>query len=83
MRTLAIHYDDSLPFALGESPAAFEQEAVFLLALKLFELGRISAGKAADFCGLSKPEFIWRSAKAGVPGVRLDEDQIAAEFSNA
>ncbi len=47
MRTLAINYEDSLPFALGESPAAFEKEAVFLLALKLFELGRISAGKAA------------------------------------
>jgi len=69
MRTLAIQYEDSLPFALGESPAAFEKEAVFLLALKLFELGRVSAGKAADFCGLSS--------------VRLDEDQLEAEFSNA
>lgn len=83
MRTLAINYEDSLPFALGESPAEFEKEAVFLLALKLFELGRISAGKASDFCGLSKPEFLWRSAKEGVPAVRLDEDQMEAEFNNA
>ncbi len=83
MRTLAIQYEDSLPFALGESPAAFEQEAVFLLALKLFQLGRISVGKAAEFCGLSKPEFLWRSAKVGVPAVRMDSDQIDAEFSNA
>ncbi len=83
MRTLAIQYEDSLPFALGESPAAFEKEAVFLLALKLFELGRVSAGKAAEFCRLSKPEFIWRSAQSGVPSVRLDDDQLEAEFSNA
>ena len=83
MRTLAINYEDSLPFALGESPAAFEKEAVFLLALKLFELGRISAGKAAEFCGLSKPEFLWRSSLSGVGCARLDEDQIKTEFSHA
>jgi predicted HTH domain antitoxin len=83
MRTLEIHYNDSLPFALGESPAAFEKEAVFLLALKLFELGRLSAGKAAEFCGLSKPEFLWRATQSGVPSVRLDDDQLETEFSNA
>ena len=83
MRTLAISYEDSLPFALGESPAEFEKEAVFLLALKLFELGRISAGKAAEFCGLSKPDFLWRASQSHVPCVRLDDDQIELEFSHA
>ena len=83
MRTLEINYEDSLPFALGETPAAFEKEAAFLLALKLFELGRISSGKAAEFCGLSKPEFLWRSTQMGVPAVLLDDDQAEAEFRNA
>ncbi|MEI8141222.1 MAG: UPF0175 family protein [bacterium] len=83
MRTLAIQYDESLPFSLGESPLAFEQEAVFLLALKLFELGRISAGKAAELSHLSKPAFLWKAGQMDVPVARLDEDQLQAEFANA
>jgi len=83
MGIIAIEYDDSLPFALCESPNAFEHEAVFLLALKLFELGRISAGKAAAFCKLSKPEFLWRTSQMGMACVKLDVDQIESEIDNA
>ena len=48
MKTITISYDEGLAVSLGESPSTFEHEAPFLLALKLFELGRLSAGKAAE-----------------------------------
>ena len=80
---MTIQYDESIPFTLGESPRDFEQEAVFLLALKLFELGRLSAGKAAELCSLSKPVFLWKAGELGIPAARLDKDQIASEFANA
>jgi predicted HTH domain antitoxin len=56
---------------------------VFLLALKLFELGRLSAGKAAELCGMAKPAFLWKAGEMGVPAARLDDDQYQAEFTNA
>jgi len=83
MKTITIQYDESIPFSLGESPGEFEHEAVFLLALKLFELGRLSAGKAAELCGMAKPTFLWKAGEMGVPVARLDEDQFEAEFANA
>jgi len=83
MKTLSIPYDEGLPLSLGESPAAFESEARFLLALKLFELGRLSAGKAAELSGVSKPLFLRKASDTGVPVVRLDPDQLDAEFTNA
>ncbi len=83
MKTLSIQYDERIPFSLGESPQAFEHEAVFLLALKLFELGRLSAGKAAELCGLTKPTFLWKAGDMGVSVARLDDDQLHAEFTNA
>ena len=83
MKTITIQYDESIPFSLGESPRAFEHEAAFLLALKLFELGRLSAGKAAELCGLTKLTFLWKAGEMGVPAVRLDNDQFEAEFTNA
>jgi predicted HTH domain antitoxin len=83
MKTLTLTYDETLPFSLGRSPAEFETEAKFLLMLKLFELGRISAGKAAEVCGLAKPLFLLKAWEQAVPVVRLDEDQLEAEFANA
>jgi len=83
MKTLTIDYDEGLPFALGKSPVEFEAEAKFLLVLKLFELGRLSAGKAAELCGLSKPVFLLKASELGVAVARLDDDQLGAEFANA
>jgi predicted HTH domain antitoxin len=54
-----------------------------LLALKLFELGRLSAGKAAELSGLTKPQFLRKASDLGVPVVRLDPDQLNGEFANA
>ena len=83
IKTLTIEYDERLPSGMGETPEQFEQEAPFLLSLKLFELGRISAGKAAELAHMSKPRFLQEASRLGVPVVRLDESQLAAEFDNA
>jgi hypothetical protein len=83
MKTLTIPYEEGLALSMGESPAGFEAEARFLLALKFFELGRLSAGKAAEWCGISKPLFLRKASDAGVPVVRLDPDQFDIEFGNA
>lgn len=50
-RTLEIPYPEDLPEVMGKSPEAFEQELIFLVAAKLYELGRISSGRAADLAG--------------------------------
>jgi len=81
MKALTIQYDESVPFSLGESPEIFEKESAFLLALKLFELNRLSAGKAAEFCGLSKPAFLFKAGQMKVSLVALDKDQIEREFN--
>ena len=83
MKTLSITYDEGLLLLLGLQPEAFEQEARYLLALKLFELGRISSGKAAELSGLSKPQFLFKASQMGVAVVDLDEDQLDDEFQNA
>ena len=79
MRTLTIDYDEELPKLSGQSPAQFETEARFLLAFKLFELRRISAGRASEMAGVAKPEFLLRASDLGVPVVDLDDDQLDAE----
>lgn len=49
--TLQIPYDDSVLLEVSLQQQDFEKEATFLLAAKLFELGRLSSGSAAQLCG--------------------------------
>lgn len=80
MKTLTIPYDEHLLLLTGQEPAEFEQEARFLLALKFFELHRISAGKAAELSGLSKIEFLSKTSALKIPVVDMDDDHLKTEF---
>jgi predicted HTH domain antitoxin len=58
--------------------------AKLLLAAKLFELGRLSSGKAAELCGMGRVEFLLALPRVGVSLSNLgpeDADDEAA-FAN-
>ncbi len=81
MNTLSIELPiDGLP-SPAERADNFPDEARFLLALKLFELGRISSGKAGLLCGLGRVEFLLAASRAGVPVVDLSTDELTEEFA--
>ena len=56
----------------GVSPESLAAEAKFMLALKLYEVGRLSSGKAGKLCGMGRVEFLFTAGRAGVPVVALD-----------
>ena len=66
----------------GASPESLANEAKFMLALKLFEVGRLSSGKAGQLCGMGRVEFLLAAGRAGVPVATLDEEEISAEFAS-
>ena len=76
---LTIEYSDDLLLSLKESRVEFENEARFLLALKLYELGKISSGKAAKIAGLNRLEFLMRLGKYKVSPFQVDLDEILEE----
>lgn len=82
MHTLSLPYPDDLLIASGKSPEALEAELAFLLAVKLFELRRLSLGKAAALCSMTKPRFMFELGRLQVPVINLDDDQIADELSD-
>lgn len=65
---------------LGNSPEALEAELTFLLVVKLFELRRLSLGKAAALCQMGKLQFMYELGCLQVPIINLDDDQIAEEL---
>ena len=83
MQKLSIPYSDDLLVASGKSKEVLEQELRFLLAVKLFELCRLSLGKAAQLCGMPKLNFMDELGRMGIPIINLDDDQIRDELRNA
>jgi hypothetical protein len=72
----------TLASTLGAKPdgaaAARGGPAIFARAGRGRE-GRLSTGKAAQICDMSRPEFILAAGKMGVPVVQLDEEELSIE----
>lgn len=55
---LTVDLPENLEQAVGLSRAELGDQVKLMAALKMFELGKISAGKAAELADLSRAEFI-------------------------
>jgi len=60
-----------------------EDEAKLLLAVKLFEVGRLSAGQASELAGCSKRTFMELSGKYGVPTFDYSTDELTDDLRHA
>lgn len=83
MKTMQIDYPESIPAALNITPESFEEEARLALAIKFFELGRLSSGQAAALAGISRVTFLLNCYRYGASTVAWDREEIEAEFKDA
>jgi len=80
---LCIQYPNNLPDLLQISKKAFEQEAKMAMAVKLFEMKRLSSGMAAQLVGLDRVAFLMNLHRYNVPMIDLDEDELLTDMINA
>ncbi|MBN1873501.1 MAG: UPF0175 family protein [Anaerolineae bacterium] len=78
-----VTYPSGLPQSLKMSDTEFAQTIALFAAAKLYELGRISAGKAARLAHMTRLDFLQRLADLGVPAINLRDEEIDAELQAA
>ncbi len=74
--TLSIQIPEATLRALGPSPSEAEGKVRLAAAMKLHELGTLSAGAAADLAGIPKVEFLHKLADFGVEAFRVTPDEF-------
>lgn len=80
---LVIDYPQLLPDALQQTRADFEHEAKMAMAVKLFEMKRLSSGMAAKLAGVDRVTFLLSLHRYGVAMIDLDDEDLLADLHNA
>lgn len=80
---LIIDYGDDILAALAMPKEAFDAEAKLLLAAKLYDLGRLSSGQAAELCGRGRVDFLLSLPRLGVSISNLRPEDIEADLDFA
>ena len=79
MAELTIQYPDDLLVASGKPRQVVEEELRVVLAMKLFELGQFSLGKAAELAGMGKVRFMDELGRLRIPVIDLDDVETQEE----
>jgi predicted HTH domain antitoxin len=83
MVTIEIQLPEETLLSLKESEASFAQEIKMLAAVKLFELGKLSSGRAAQLAGMSRIQFLMSLGRYQVSPFNLTAEELRRDIANA
>ncbi len=80
---LSIEYPQNLLDILHVSKESFEDEARMAMAVKLFEMKRLSSGMAAKLAGVNRVSFLLGLNRYNVNMIDLEQDELKSDIENA
>jgi predicted HTH domain antitoxin len=83
MSTITIECPDSILRSLHETKERFAESMRLLCAVKLYEMGRLSSGRAAELAGMPRIMFFHKLAEYGVSLSSESPDELRSDLDVA
>jgi len=80
---IVVEVPPHLPDAMQSSWLDFSREAKLAMAVKLYEMKRLSSGMAAALAGVGRVEFLLELHRFGAPVIDLTCEELDADVANA
>ena len=80
MSLLQLNVPEGFAQAVHVTQAELEGQIRLMAALKMFELGKLSSGKAAELAGVSRVEFFDLCGRYQAPIIQYDEGELEREL---
>jgi len=80
MTNLTLDYPEELTQAVQLTKPELDAQIRLMAALKMFELGKLSSGKAAQLAGLNRAEFLEMCGRYHVSIFNYPPDELQAEL---
>lgn len=81
MTTVSVELPESVFSALRRPPQDFVREMRIAAAVKWYELGQLSQGKAAEVAGLTRAEFINTLSRYQVSPFQYTAEELAEDLA--
>ena len=83
MSQIVLEISDQSLKVLSSSPEAAGKELRLAAAMKLYEIGRLTSGGAAELAGIARVEFLAKLHDYNIPAFRLTDDELREDVERA
>ena len=83
MEKIVLEIPDEVLISLKETPSELSRDIRMLAAVKFYQMGKLSSGRAAQLAGISRISFLQSLAQYGVPIFELTPEELRQDVENA
>jgi len=83
MEKIVLEIPDEVLISLKETPTELSRDIRMLAAVKFYQMGKLSSGRAAQLAGIPRVSFLQSLARYGVPVFELTPEELRQDLENA